>query len=238
MKTISLFIALATAAFAQQRTLCDQYGYFASGSYSVNNNLWGKYSGTGSQCTYVNSASNSGISWYTTWAWSGGENNVKSYANSGFIGLKKQHISDISSIPTSVKWSYDNTNIRADVSYDLFTAADINHDTSSGDYELMIWLARYGNVQPIGSKIATATVQGKTWELWYGANGSQKTYSFVASSPITSWSGDIKGFFDYLTAHEQFPASSQNLITMQFGTEPFTGGKSTFTVSNWSASVK
>ncbi|KAJ6094135.1 endoglucanase-1 [Penicillium canescens] len=232
MKTTSLFITLATAAFDQQKTLCEQYGYFASGSYSVNNNLWGKYSGTGSQCSYVNSASNSASRCTPLGP------GLVSYANSGYIGLKKQHVSDISSIPTSVKWSYENTNIRSDVSYDLFTAADINHDPSSSDYELMIWLARYGNVQPIGSKIATATVQGKTWELWYGANGSQKTYSFVASSPIASWSGDIKGLFDYLTAHEQFPASSQNLITMQFGTEPFTGGKSTFTVSNWSASVK
>ncbi|KAJ5860287.1 endoglucanase-1 [Penicillium soppii] len=237
MKITPFLFALATTAFAQQQTLCDQYGYYASGSYSVNNNLWGKDSGTGSQCSYVNSVSGSGISWYTTWTWSGGENNVKSYPNSGLVNLKKQHVSQISSIPTSVNWSYDNTNIRADVSYDLFTAADINHNTYSGDYELMIWLARYGQVQPIGSQIATASVGGNTWELWYGANGAQKTYSFVSSSPITSWSGDIKGFFDYLTQHQGYPAGSQYLITMQFGTEPFTGGKSTFTVSNWSANV-
>ncbi|KAF5866003.1 hypothetical protein ETB97_001581 [Aspergillus alliaceus] len=238
MKTTSLLLGFATAVFAQQKTLCDQYGYYGSGNYSVNNNLWGKDSATGSQCSYVNSVSGSGISWSTTWTWSGRENDVKSYANSGLINLKKQHVSSISSIPTSVKWSYDTTNIRADVSYDLFTAADINHDTSNGDYELMIWLARYGHVQPIGSRIATAFVGNNTWELWYGVNGAQKTYSFIASSPITSWSGDIKGFFDYLTQHQSYPASSQYLITMQFGTEPFTGGKSTFTVSNWSAQVK
>ncbi|KAJ5317919.1 hypothetical protein PENANT_c004G06289 [Penicillium antarcticum] len=237
MKTTPFLLALATTSFAQQQTLCDQYGYYASGSYGVSNNLWGKDSGTGSQCTYVNSVSSSGVSWHTTWTWSGGENNVKSYPNSGLANLKKQHVSQISSIPTSVKWSYDSTNIRADVSYDLFTAADINHNTYSGDYELMIWLARYGQVQPIGSQVATASVGGNTWELWYGGNGAQKTYSFVASSPITSWSGDIKGFFDYLTQYQGYPASSQYLLAMQFGTEPFTGGKSTFTVSNWSANV-
>lgn len=142
MKTISLFIALATAILAQEQTLCDQYGYYSSGSYAINNNLWGKDSGTGSQCTYVNSISDSGVSWYTTWNWSGGENQVKSYANSGYTGLTKKYVSDISSIPTSVEWSYDNTDINADVAYDLFTAADINHSTSSGDYELMIWYVR------------------------------------------------------------------------------------------------
>ncbi|KXG50757.1 Glycoside hydrolase, family 12 [Penicillium griseofulvum] len=238
MKTTSLLIALASTAFGQIETLCQQYGYYSKGSYSLNNNLWGMASGTGSQCLNVNSVSDSGVSWSTTWKWTGGDNSVKSYPYSGFTGLKRQPVSGIGSIPTSVKWSYDNTNIRADVAYDIFTAADINHDPSSGDYELMIWLAKYGEVQPIGSQIGTATVGGITWELWNGANGSQKTYSFVASSPITSWSGDVKEFFDYLTEKEKYPASTQNILTVQFGTEPFTGGETTFTVSNWSANVK
>ncbi|KAJ5459181.1 hypothetical protein N7530_011125 [Penicillium desertorum] len=228
MKTTPLLIALATAAFAQQKTLCEQYAtIFGERILEV------ALSALPSTPSWI-----SGVSWSTTWNWSGGENNVKSYPNSGLVGLKKQPVSDISSIPSSVKWNYDNTDIRADVAYDLFTAADINHNTWSGDYELMIWLARYGAVQPIGSQIATATVGGTKWELWSGANGSQKTYSFVASSPITSWSGDLKDFFDYLTEKEGFPAKAQNLITVQFGTEPFTGGKSTFTVSNWSAKVE
>lgn len=77
----------------------------------------------------------------------------------------------------------------------------------------MVRLARYGTIDPIGSQIATATVGGATWELWYGVNGAQQTYSFVASSPITSWSGDIQDFFNYLTDNESFPASSQYLIS-------------------------
>lgn len=142
MKTISLFVALATAIFAQEQTLCSQYSDYSSGSYAVNNNLWGEDDGSGSQCTYVNSISGSGVSWYTTWNWTGGDGQVKSYANSAYTGLTKEYVSNIGSISTSVEWSYDNTDINADVSYDLFTAADINHSTSSGDYELMIWYVR------------------------------------------------------------------------------------------------
>jgi xyloglucan-specific endo-beta-1,4-glucanase len=136
MKTFAIFGALFSSALAQ--TLCNQYGTYSNGRYTVNNNLWGQGSGSGSQCTYVDSISNSGVAWHTTWTWSGGDNQVKSYANSQ-VALTKKHVSQIGSIPTTVQWSYDNTNIRADVAYDLFTAADINHVTYSGDYELMIW---------------------------------------------------------------------------------------------------
>jgi xyloglucan-specific endo-beta-1,4-glucanase len=139
MKALSVVFILLSVALAQLQTLCDQYGtYEGDGGYTVNNNLWGEDSGSGSQCTYVDSISGSGVGWHTTWTWSGADNQVKSYANSQ-VGLTKKYVSDISSIPTSVDWTYDNTAINADVSYDLFTAADINHVTYSGDYELMIW---------------------------------------------------------------------------------------------------
>jgi len=138
MKITSLFLATIVAT-TQAQTLCEQYGYYAADGYEINNNLWGQGSGSGSQCTYVNSVSSGGISWSTTWSWSGGENNVKSFANAGLQISNANLVSQINSIPTSASWSYSNTNIRADVAYDLFTASDPNHSKSSGDYELMIW---------------------------------------------------------------------------------------------------
>ena len=76
----------------------------------------------------------------------------------------------------------------------------------------MFRLGKYGTIQPIGTQIATATVGDETWELWYGVNGDQQTYSFISSSPITSWTGDIQDFFKYLAENEEYPASSQYLI--------------------------
>ncbi|ODM14829.1 Endoglucanase A [Aspergillus cristatus] len=239
---MKLFLVLATlvATGLGQKELCAQYDTVSSPPYTVNNNLWGKDQGTGSQCVYVDSISSSGAAWHTKWTWNGGNGQVKSYSNSG-VSLEKKLVSDIRNIHTDVKWEQDNTNVNADVAYDLFTAADKNHVTSSGDYELMIWLARYGTIQPIGSKIDTTTIEGHTWELWYGSTiqggSNQKTYSFVSATPINSFSGDIKPFFDYLTTKQNFPASTQYLTNLQFGTEPFTGGPATFTVSNWSASI-
>lgn len=137
--TTVILAALAPLVLAQQSTLCGQYDYFAAGGYEFNNNNWGKGSATsGSQCTYVDSASSSGTRWRTTWNWQGGQDNVKSYAYSG-RQIQKKLVSQYSNLQTNAQWSYDNTNIRANVAYDLFTARDVNHATSSGDYELMIW---------------------------------------------------------------------------------------------------
>jgi xyloglucan-specific endo-beta-1,4-glucanase len=139
MKTTALLAAIAIALPASlAQNLCDQYGYYAANGYYFNNNMWGKDSGSGSQCTYVTGTSG-GASFRTQWQWSGGDNNVKSYPYAGRTLSSKKLVSQIGSIPTSASWSYDNSNIRADVAYDLFTASNPNHDTSSGDYELMIW---------------------------------------------------------------------------------------------------
>lgn len=125
----------------QAASLCSQYAYYAANGYEFNNNLWGKDSASsGSQCTYVDSTSGSGVSWHTQWTWQGGQDNVKSYVNAGRQFSKGLTISRIKSMPTSIQWTYDTpSNTRANVAYDVFTAQDPNHSTSSGDYELMIW---------------------------------------------------------------------------------------------------
>ncbi|KAJ5945354.1 hypothetical protein N7516_005522 [Penicillium verrucosum] len=233
MKT-TLILALAAAAASAQE-LCEQYGVHSEGKYIVNNNMWGKDSGTGSQCTTVDGIADTGVSWHTKWSWSGGEGEVKTYPNSG-VELDVKLVSELKSIKTSAKWGYDNSDINADVAYDLFTAADKNHETSGGDYELMIWLGRYGTIAPIGKKLDSVDVGGKTWELWNGMNGDMNVYSFVAADPITTFATDIKEFFNYLVKSQSFPADSQYLINLQFGTEPFTGD-ATFTVSNWEATA-
>lgn len=137
MKAIQI-LALAATVAAQK--LCDQYGIAEGDTYTVNNNMWGMDSGTGSQCTVVDSFSGDSVAWHCTWNWSGGDNSVKSFPNSGLkLDNNKKLVSDISSIPSSAQWSYDNQDINADVAYDLFTAANKDHVTYNGDFELMIW---------------------------------------------------------------------------------------------------
>lgn len=137
MKSLLSISAFLSLAWAQD--LCGQYSYYAANGYYLNNNAWGQSAGSGSQCTHVDILLNPGVQWHTDWNWSGGNNNVKSYPYSGRELPTKKIISKIGSIPTKAEWQYTGDNLRADIAYDLFTAADPNHSTSSGDYELMIW---------------------------------------------------------------------------------------------------
>jgi xyloglucan-specific endo-beta-1,4-glucanase len=232
---LTTLASLATLTMAQTQ-LCDQYGYYASNGYYFNNNRWGQGSGQGDQCLLVFNTAGGGVSWQADWTWSGGQDNVKSYPYSGREFTPKL-INSIGSLPSAAQWTYQGNNIRANVAYDLFTASDPNHDKSSGDYELMVWLGRYGNVYPIGSSKGNVNVLGQTWELFDGYNGAMRVFSFVAPSQRGSFSGDLKAFYNHLIQNNGFPGGSQYLITNQFGTEPFTGGPATFQVQNWNAQV-
>lgn len=133
----ALLSILTPLAMAQ--SLCGQFDYHSQDGYYVNNNAWGKDAGTGSQCTTIDEISDIGVKWHTDWDWSGGDYDVKAYPYSGRELYDKKLVSDINGIPTKAEWNYGGDNIRANVAYDLFTAADPEHDISSGDYEIMIW---------------------------------------------------------------------------------------------------
>ncbi|KAK6071472.1 xyloglucan-specific endo-beta-1,4-glucanase A [Seiridium cupressi] len=215
---------------------CDSWGSLTTGGYTIYHNNWGSSAATsGSQCTYFDSLSGSSVAWHTSWTWAGGSSSVKSYSNVALESVNKQ-LTAVSSIPSTWKWTQTGTDIVADVAYDLWLAP-----TSGGTnaYEIMIWLAAYGGAGPIsstGSAIATVTIGGNSYKLYYGLNGSTYVYSFVASSTITSFSGDMMDFFDYLTSSQGVP-SSYYITSLQAGTEPFTGSDAVLTTSAYSISV-
>lgn len=108
----------------------------------------------------------------------------------------------------------------------------------SEEYEIMVWLAALGSAGPIsstGKAIATVTINGVTWDVWVGPNGQMTVYSFVAKSTVTSFSGDLLKFFEYLVK-DQGLSNSKYLIDVQAGTEPFTG-TAKLTVSSYSVAV-
>ncbi|GAP83653.1 putative glycosyl hydrolase family 12 [Rosellinia necatrix] len=216
-------------------TFCGQWDSVQTGSYIVYNNLWGQSSGSGSQCTTVNSLSGNNVAWSTSWSWSGGQYNVKSYANAVVQTAAKQ-ISAISSIPTTWKYSYTGSNMVANVAYDLFTSSSAS---GNSEYEVMVWLAALGGAGPIsssGSPVATPTIAGVSWKLYDGWNGNMHVFSFVAASQVTSFSGDLKAFLSYLTSNQGM-STSQYVTSIGAGTEPFVGSNAVLTTTAYSAVV-
>jgi len=233
----ALLAALAAAATASptptqvlkpRASQCGQWDSISTGNFVVYADLWGESAGTGSQCSTVTAASGNSVSWSTSWSWSGGSSSVKSFSNA-VVNFTPKQLSAIGSMPTSWKWSYTGSGIVADVAYDSFLSSSA---TGSDEYEVMVWLGALGGAGPIsstGSAIATPTVAGVSWQLFYGLNGSMKVYSFVASSKDeTDFSGDLLDFYKYLE-QSQGLSSSQYLLSVGAGTEPFTGSNAVLT---------
>ncbi|KAF2676539.1 glycoside hydrolase family 12 protein [Lentithecium fluviatile CBS 122367] len=243
MKLATILALAATALATPTPTLqkradyCGQWDSAVTGAYTVYNNLWGQSAATsGSQCTGVDGLSGSTLKWHTKWSWAGGSYNVKSYANV-VTKITQKALSGITSLASTWTYTYTGTSMVANVAYDLFTSSTAS---GSAEYEIMIWLAALGGAGPIsssGSPIATVTLAGKSWKLYNGMNGNMNVYSFVASSQVSSFSGDLMEFVNYLTSNQGMP-KSQILQSVGAGTEPFTGSNAVFTTSAYSLSQK
>ncbi|KAK3111977.1 hypothetical protein LTR53_012228 [Teratosphaeriaceae sp. CCFEE 6253] len=233
MQWLASILILGTALAAPTPTLveratqqCGQYQSQQSGGYTLATHGWGWSSGTGSQCSEINSVSGGTIAWDTTWSWSGTPTQVKSYTNVQ-AGFTQEALSQYTSIPTTWKWSYTGTILAA----------------NGGD---LVWLGLYGSISPLSANgypftpIATTTIAGTAFDLAYGLNGNVKVYSFVAHShAATSFSGNLLDFYKYLAtnyASNGFTLS-QVLQNIQAGTEVFTGSNAKLTTTAYLISV-
>ncbi|KAL1296737.1 hypothetical protein AAFC00_000207 [Neodothiora populina] len=230
-------VSAAPATMLSERSdICGQWDSTVTGDYTLYQDLWNMNAGSGSQCSGVDSHSGTNVAWHTKWNWSGGQGQVKSYANIK-LTANSEKLSSISSIPTTWKYSYSGSDLVADVSYDLFTSSTAS---GSNEYEIMIWLAALGGAGPIsstGSAIATLKIDNVAWKLYSGPNGATTVYSFVASKEVTNFSGDLKEFFTYLINHK-YIASSQYLTSLGAGTEPFSGSNAVMTTTQFSVQIK
>ncbi|KAG3112449.1 hypothetical protein PI124_g8326 [Phytophthora idaei] len=232
----ALTAAAMSAAYAEE--FCDQWGKTTSDNYIIYNNLWGSSAATGSgkQCTSLDSGSGDTVTWQTTWSWQGSDKEVKSYANAA-LEFDPVPLTEVKSIPSTMSYKVKYSGkVVADVAYDLFTSS-----TAKGEkeFEIMIWLAAIGGAGPIsstGKAIDTTIIAGTEWSVYSGPNGQMMVYSFVASKQVEDFEGDLMEFFNYLVKSQSFK-TSQYLIKVECGTEPFLGTDVTMTVSKYSATV-
>jgi cellulase/cellobiase CelA1 len=230
--------ASATAGPAAADTLiCDRFGSTTiQNRYVVMNNLWGADT---PQCI---TATSSGFA-ITTADHSKPTNGAPASYPAVYLGCHytncspgtnlPMQLSHISSATSSIQFSYPGSGVY-DAAYDIWLDPTPRKD-GVNQQEIMVWFNHQGAIQPVGSRVDTATIGGRTWEVWAGSNGSNNVVSYVAPSSISNWSfgvldfvGDVRGR-GYLT-------NSWYLTSIQAGFEPWVGGAG-LAVTSFAASV-
>jgi hypothetical protein len=247
MKTLLLAVVAALAFLggllvvampAHADTLiCEEFGSTTIQSrYVVMNNRWGTSSpqcinvtGTGFQVTQAdgsvptNGAPKSYPAVY----------NGCHYTNCSPGTNLPAQLSTIGSAPTSVSYSYVGDAV-FDAAYDIWLDPQPKKDGVNAT-EIMVWYNHVGAVQPVGSKVGTVTVAGRTWDLWSGNNGGNDVLSFVAPSAIAGWGFDVKDFAAVAISRGK-AQDNWYLTSVQAGFEPWQNGAG-LAVTDFSSSV-
>lgn len=245
--SLAMGAGLVSALPAHAQTCVDtQYGTVTEGSYTIQNDKWGEADDTGGY-QEVCTGSSSNNSWTSTWNWTKGSGKIKAYpsmyrgweygAYSPDHGGFPAQVSAQKSLPTSVTFDMTGSN-QYDNAYDLFFSPQT--DPSGPSAELMVWLNYSGN-QPAGTKVASGVALGGvsgTWDVWQGTN-SWPVWSFVRTSQVSSFSGNLQPFVYYVAYTKGWLNSSWYELNIQFGTEIIqsNGANGTLKVTQFSAST-
>jgi hypothetical protein len=235
---LTAFVMTAPAAPAQADTqICEQYGTTTiGGRYVVMNNRWGT---SAQQCINVTGTGFSITSQQGTGNTSGAPVSYPAvylgchYANCSPGTNLPIRVSDISSATSSVGYNFVS-GATYDAAYDIWLDPSPRTD-GVNQQEIMIWFNRQGSIQPIGSVVGNATIGGRTWEVWRGGNGTNAVISYVAPSPIASWSFSVLDFINDVKNRGAI-TSSWYLTSIQAGFEPWIGGTG-LAVTSFAAAV-
>ena len=142
---------------------------------------------------------------------------------------------NIASATTSVNITQPSGSAN-DAAYDIWFNQTSTTSGQPNGTEVMIWLNSQGGVQPFGSPISTATIDGANYEVWAGNQSSWKVISYVATAPVTGVTNlDLKPFFADAISRGSLD-SSWWLIDVEYGFEIWTGGQG-LAASNFSVSA-
>jgi hypothetical protein len=232
---ITTFVVAGPAQADTQ--ICEQYGSTTiGGRYVVMNNRWGT---SAQQCINVTSNGFAITSQQGTGSTSGAPVSYPAvfygchYTNCSPGTNLPMQVSSISSATSSISYNYVS-GATYDAAYDIWLDPSPKKD-GVNQMEIMIWFNRQGSIQPIGSVVGNTTIGGRTWQVWQGSNGSNNVISYVAPSPIQSWSFSVLDFLNDVRNRGAI-TNSWYLTSIQAGFEPWIGGTG-LAVTNFSAAV-
>jgi hypothetical protein len=207
--------------------LCDQFASapVAGGKYIVQNNRWGASTaqcidvrGNGfaiTQAEHRNATNGPPASYPSIFA---GCHYTLCTTDSG-LPLK---VSDFGDPRATYKITTPNSG-EWNASFDLWFDPTKRTDGQNTGAELMIWANHRGAPQPIGTPVATKTINGATWDVWVG-NIGWNVVSYVRQQPTNDMSNfSVKAFVDDAVARGQIDRSWY-MTSVQAGFEPWVGG--------------
>jgi cellulose 1,4-beta-cellobiosidase len=221
--------SVASGARSASAKLCtSQKAPVAGGAYTLQNNEWG--SGA-SECVGTNGAAdftvaNSSIANSTGGAPGGYPSLYRGCHWSACTpnsGLPIQ-VSKLTPGTVTTSWNTTQPGTGAyDVAYDVwFNNAPSTSGQPTGT-ELMVWLNHNGPVQPFGSQVSTATVGGRSYNVWFGKQG-WNTVSYTMKTPSTSVRGLDIGQLAADAVSRGYIQKSWYLIDVEAGFELWQGG--------------
>lgn len=218
---------IVPASPAQAVTICEKYGSTTvqGGRYIIQNNVWGADT---AQCI---NTTDSGFS-ITTANHNKPTNGAPASYPSIYAGCHYGNCSSGSGMPiqasssgfanyrTSVSMTYASGTYNA--AYDVWFDPTPRTNGQNTGAELMIWLNRQGSIQPIGSRVGSANINGATWDVWFG-NIGWNVISYMRTSATTSLNFTIESFYSDMVSRG-YGQRNWYMTSIQAGFEPWIGG--------------
>jgi len=110
-----------------------------------------------------------------------------------------------------------------DVAYDIWFNKAPSTTGQPDGAELMIWINHQGGIQPYGSQVSTATVSGRSYQVWFGQQG-WNTISYSMTTGTTSVQDLDIGKFVADAINRGWIQKSWYLIDVEAGFEIWQGG--------------
>jgi Glycosyl hydrolase family 12 len=193
------------------------------GRFDLYNNEWNTSDNPGPQTICGNSESD----WQVTSTQRAGNTGVLTYPSVqlNYNGGNGYPLSKFTSMTSSYAETMNAVNgTDAEAAYDIWL--------DGLNKEVMVWVDNHGQT-PAGSKVATTTFSGATWDLY---ETSDRSYmALVREGNATSGTVDLLAALNYLEGRGDL-AAGDTLWQVNFGWEicSTAGAPETFTVSNYS----
>jgi Glycosyl hydrolase family 12 len=227
-----MVVPTVSSQAATTTTLCQtQTLPVASGAYTVQNNEWGS---SAPECITTHgiaafTVANSAIRNATNGA-PGGYPSIYQGCHwgnctSGGLSGNPVQASAITTGKVTTSWSTTQPGGSSayDVAYDIWFNKAPSTTGQPDGAELMIWINHQGGIEPYGSQVSTATVSGRSYQVWFGQQG-WNTISYSMTTGTTSVQDLDIGKFVADAISRGWIQKSWYLIDVEAGFEIWQGG--------------